>query len=173
MPWLHHLAMAQHPSVYGAISERLTPVGEEVPERTPYAAPLVEDAADNGSLDEESPDATPHTDTPPKKKTSSTKEARSKNDEKRWKRVRGIKKLIHDSVDRTATFVERHHRHAADKPFRILEQVEGVAAPAKLVEQIYMGVVGASYEGVRVVNKIVEGVDDWVVDELQARDGEE
>lgn len=76
-------------------------------------------------------------------------------------------------MDRTATFVERHHRHAADKPFRILEKVEGVAAPAKVVEQIYMGVVGASYEGVRVVNKIVEGVDDWVVDELQARDGEE
>ena len=82
--------------------------------------------------------------------------------------------MRHDSVDRGASFVERHHRHATEKPFRILEQVDGVAAPAKLVEQIYFGVVGASYESVRVVNKLVEGVDDWVVDELQARaQGEE
>ena len=163
MPWLHHLAVAQHPSVYAAISERLTPAGEEVPERTPFVADLAEeaDAEDSTKTD------------PPESPAPSPKGSDPKSDEKRWKRIRGIKKLIHDSVDRTATFVERHHRHAADKPFRILEKVEGVAAPAKVVEQIYMGVVGASYEGVRVVNKIVEGVDDWVVDELQARDGEE
>ena len=155
MPGLHHLAVAQHPTVYAAISERLTPQGQAVPERAVRhtdSAPA--DAADPAD-------------------SKSTEAPKLESPETRWKRVRGIKKLIHDSVDRTTTFVERHHRYAAEKPFRILEQVDGGAAPAKLVEQIYMGVVGASYEGVRVVNKIVEGVDDWVVDELEARDGEE
>ncbi|MFT5585370.1 MAG: triacylglycerol lipase [Cognaticolwellia sp.] len=155
MPGLHHLAVAQHPRVYGVVSDRLGPVDEQTTESSE-----------------------PNTDSPeaeaPQGPEGKPKAADADTADARWKRVRGIKKLIHDSVDRTATFVERHHRQAAEKPFRILEQVDGVAAPAKLVEQIYFGVVGASYEGVRVVNKIVEGVDDWVVDGMQAREeGEE
>ena len=170
MPGLHHLAMAQHPRVYAVISARLAEGAELAASHT--------DSLTDHTAQAEGADSGPNPSDSSSKDSGSSDSGSSDSGssdskERRWKRVRGIKKLIHDSVDRTTTFVERHHRQAADKPFRILEQVEGVAAPAKLVEQIYMGVVGASYEGVRVVNKIVEGVDDWVVDELQARDGEE
>ncbi len=155
MSGLHHLAVAQHPRVYAVISGRLGPVNEQTLRPS--------------TSDTDSPEAAD-----PLLEQDKPKGGEPDRADAHWKRVRGIKQLIHDSVDRGASFVERHHRHAAEKPFRILEQVDGVAAPAKLVEQIYFGVVGASYESVRVVNKLVEGVDDWVVDELQARaQGEE
>jgi len=155
MSGLHHLAVAQHPRVYGVISGRLGPVNKQS---------LQPDESDTDSTGAAEPPL----------QQDNPQDADPETADARWNRVRGIKQLIHNSVDRGASFVERHHRHAAEKPFRILEQVDGVAAPAKLVEQIYFGVVDASYESVRVVNKLVEGVDDWVVDELQAREqGEE
>lgn len=88
-------------------------------------------------------------------------------DERSWKRLRGLKRLVHDGVEHGANFVEKHHRHAADKPFTILESIQPIAAPTKLVRAVHDGVLTLTYGSIRVVNKATEAVDDWVVDRLE------
>lgn len=91
-------------------------------------------------------------------------------DEQGWKRLRGLKRLIHDGVERGASFVEKHHRHAAAKPFDVLESVEPIAVPTKVVRGVHDGVVTITYGSIRAINKVTEAVDDWVVDRLEAAD---
>ena len=91
-------------------------------------------------------------------------------DERGWKRLRGLKRLIHDGVERVTGFVEKHHRHAAAKPFQVLESIELIAAPIKVVRSVHDGVLSLTYGGVRVINKATEMVDDWVVDWMAPAD---
>lgn len=86
--------------------------------------------------------------------------------EEDWKRLRGCKRLIHDGVKRGADFVENHHRHAAEKPFRVLESMAPIAAPTRVVHRIHDGVVSLTYGGIRAINQAVEMADDWVVERL-------
>ncbi len=87
-------------------------------------------------------------------------------DEQGWDRLRGFRRLIHDGVERTASFVEKHHRHAAGKPFRVLESIPPIAAPTKVVRMIHDGVLSLTYGSIRMVNRAVEKADDWVVERL-------
>lgn len=91
-------------------------------------------------------------------------------DEQGWRRLRGLKRLIHDGVERGASFVEKHHRHAAAKPFDVLESVEPVAVPTKVVRGVHDGILSITYGSIRTINKVTEVVDDWVVDRLEAAD---
>lgn len=85
-----------------------------------------------------------------------------------WKKLRGLKRLVHDGVDRGASFVEKHHRHAAAKPFDILESVDPLAAPTKVVRTIHDGVLSVVYGSIRSINGLTEVADDWVVDQLES-----
>ena len=87
-------------------------------------------------------------------------------DEQKWSRVRGLKSLIHDGVSHGASFVEKHHRHATNKPFEMLMSVESLAGPVGIVQGLHDGVLSLSYGGVRVVNRVVETVDDWILDRV-------
>ena len=87
-------------------------------------------------------------------------------DEQGWKRLRGLKRLIHDGVEHGANFVEKHHRHAADKPFDVLESVEPIAAPTKVVRTVHDGVLSITYGSIRAINRVTEVADGWVVDRL-------
>jgi len=89
-----------------------------------------------------------------------------------WNKLRGFKRLLHDGVREGASFVEKHHRHAANKPFDVLEAIPPVALPTKVVRAIHDGVVTAVYTTIRGVNDITERVDDWVVDQLEAADAD-
>ncbi len=89
-----------------------------------------------------------------------------KMDEEGWKRLRGFKRLIHDGVERGAEFVEKHHRHAAEKPFRILESIPPIAAPTRVVHRVHNGVLWLTYGSIRVINQAAEIVYDWVEDRL-------
>ncbi len=84
-------------------------------------------------------------------------------DKRDWQRIRGLKRLIHDGVGRGAEFVEKHHRHAAEKPFRVLESIKPIAAPTKLVRGVHDGVLWLTYGGIRVINRATEKVDSWVI----------
>jgi len=90
--------------------------------------------------------------------------------EEDWKRLRGLKRLIHDGVERGADFVEKHHRHAAGKPFQVLESIKPIAAPTGVVRSVHDGVLSLTYGGIRVINQAVEVADDWVVDRLAPPD---
>jgi hypothetical protein len=87
-------------------------------------------------------------------------------DEAGRKRLRGLVRLIHDGVESGADFVEKHHRHAAAKPFRVLESIEPIAAPTRLVRSVHDGVLSLTYGSIRVINQTTELVDDWVVDRV-------
>lgn len=87
------------------------------------------------------------------------------------KRLRGLKSLFHDGVKRGADFVEKHHRRAAEKPFRVLESISPIAAPTKVVRTVHDGVLSLAYGGIRTINNATEVVDDWVVDRLDPAGG--
>jgi hypothetical protein len=91
-------------------------------------------------------------------------------DDQGWRRLRGLKRLIHDGVRQGADFVEKHHRHAAEKPFRVLESIPPIAAPTKVVHGIHDGVLWLSYGGIRAINQAIEVADDWLVDRLAPAD---
>jgi hypothetical protein len=86
--------------------------------------------------------------------------------EEGWKRLRGCKRLIHDGVRRVTDFVEKHHRHTAEKPFRVLESIKPIAAPTRVVHRVHDGVLWHSYGGIRLINQVVETADDRVVNRL-------
>jgi hypothetical protein len=91
-------------------------------------------------------------------------------DELAWKRLRGFKRLIHDGVEHGSAFVEKHHRHAADKPFRVLASIKPIAAPTRVVRSIHDGVLSLTYGSIRAINRATEMADDWVVDRLAPGD---
>ena len=88
-------------------------------------------------------------------------------DEETRRRLRGFKRLIHDGVERGANFVEKHHRHAAEKPFQVLESIRPIAAPTRVVRTVHDGVLWLAYGSIRAINRATEVADDWVVDRLK------
>lgn len=87
-----------------------------------------------------------------------------------WSRLRGFKRLVHDGVRHGADFVERHHRHAAERPFDVLESIGPLAAPVKIVRRVHDGVLWLTYGGIHAVNQATEMVDEWVVNRLAPGD---
>jgi len=88
-------------------------------------------------------------------------------DSRDWRRIEGLRSLIHDGVARGADFVEKHHRHAAEKPFRVLESLAPIAGATRLVHRVHDGIVWLTYGGIRGINRVVERVDDWVVGAIE------
>jgi hypothetical protein len=97
-------------------------------------------------------------------------------DREAWNRLRGLKRLIHDGVKRGGDFVEKHHRHVAEKPFRVLESIELIAAPTRVVRSVHDGVLSLTYGSIRAINQATEVADSWIADRLaptDSRDGRE
>jgi hypothetical protein len=91
-------------------------------------------------------------------------------DELAWERLRGLKRLLHDGVEHGSSLVEAHHRHAAAKPFGMLESVAPIAGPTRVVRTVHDGVLSLTYGGIRVINRLTEVIDDWLVDRLAQAD---
>jgi len=89
-------------------------------------------------------------------------------DKEDWKRLRGFKRLIHDGVERGTNFVEKHHRHAAEKPFQVLESITPIAPPTRIVHSVHDGVLWLTYGSIRAINRATELADDWVIDRLES-----
>lgn len=87
-------------------------------------------------------------------------------DREDWKRLRGLKRLVHDGVKRGAEFVEKHHRHAAEKPFQALESIKAIAVPTRVVRSVHDGVLSLTYGGIRAINQATEVADSWMMDRL-------
>ena len=91
-------------------------------------------------------------------------------DREAWNRLRGLKRLVHDGVKRGAGFVEKHHRHAAEKPFQVLESIHPIATPTRVVRGIHDGVLSFTYGSIRAINQATEVADTWIVDKLAPTD---
>jgi len=87
-----------------------------------------------------------------------------------WKRLRGLRRLIHDGVERGADFVEKHHRHATAKPFRVLESIKPIAGPTWVVRSVHDGVLSLTYGGIRAINQVADVTSDWLVERLAPKD---
>ena len=91
-------------------------------------------------------------------------------DREAWNRLRGLKCLVHDGVKRGAEFVEMHHRHAAERPFQVLESIKPVAVPTRVVRSVHDGVLSLTYGSIRAINWATEVADGWVIDRLEPPD---
>ncbi len=91
-------------------------------------------------------------------------------DREDWKRLKGLRRLIHDGVERGADFVERHHRHTAKTPFRMLESIKPIAAPTWVVRSIHDGVLSLTYGSIRAINKAAGMTSGWVMETLAPAD---
>jgi hypothetical protein len=87
-------------------------------------------------------------------------------DKEGWRRLNGFRRLIHDGVERGADFVEQHHRHAAKKPFQVLESIKPTAPPTRVVRSIHDGVLSLTYGTIRAINQAAGTASGWVVDTL-------
>jgi hypothetical protein len=94
-------------------------------------------------------------------------------DRESWRRIKGLRRLIHDGVERGADFVEQHHRHAANKPFRVLESITPIAAPTRIVRSVHDGVLSLTYGSIHAINQATEKTSGWVVDRLAPPDERE
>ena len=88
-------------------------------------------------------------------------------DRESWRRIKGLRHLIHDGVKRGSDFVEKHHRRAAEKPFQVLESIKPIAAPTRAVRSVHDGVLSLTYGSIRAINHATEVADSWVVDTLE------
>jgi len=87
-------------------------------------------------------------------------------DKEGWKRLKGLRRLIHEGVGRGADFVEKHHRHAAKKPFQVLESITLIAAPTRVVRSVHDGVLSLTYGSIHAINQATEVADSWIADRL-------
>lgn len=70
----------------------------------------------------------------------------------RW---RGLTALLADAVEHGASAVERVHLATARRPFAIIEQVPGIAAPTHAIHTVHDAIVSGVYGQVRFVTRLV------------------
>ena len=87
-------------------------------------------------------------------------------DRESWRRIKGLRRLIHDGVKRGADFVEKHHRRTAEKPFQVLESIKPIAAPTRAVRSVHDGVLSLTYGSIHAINQVTEVADSWIADRL-------
>lgn len=87
-------------------------------------------------------------------------------------KLRGLKNLVRDAVENGATAIEQVHLATARRPFAVLEQIPGIAEPARGVQQIHDAVVATSYGAVRAVTRAVSQAADLALDVIEQKQGQ-
>lgn len=87
-------------------------------------------------------------------------------DDEQKRRLLGLRKLIHEGVKVGADYVQAQHHRAMETPYRVLETIPGVAGPTQVVERIHRGITDLSYDGIRLVNELIDQVGDAALKEL-------
>ena len=70
----------------------------------------------------------------------------------------GLSALLGDAVEQGSKAVERIHMQTAQRPFKIIEQIPPLAAPAHLVHEVHDTLVTLTYRQIRFWNKAVQKV---------------
>lgn len=82
---------------------------------------------------------------------------------KRW---RGLKALVHDAVDLTTTIVGETHEQVAKKAMAVLETIEPIAGPARVVNDLRRETTEGVLSAVKLVNRTVEQLTDAGLDQV-------
>ncbi|MEZ4294963.1 MAG: hypothetical protein R3B70_08290 [Polyangiaceae bacterium] len=80
------------------------------------------------------------------------------------KRLRGLKALVHDVVDKGSQAVERVQLDTAKLPFDIVERMPGLKVPASGVRRIYNAGVSNVHGMIRLVNDVTSESLDVLLD---------
>jgi len=84
----------------------------------------------------------------------------------RW---RGLKALVVDAVEHGSRAVEHIQKETARRPFEILEQIPPLRVPVKGIHEIHDTAVSGVHGMIRLVNKVVGGTLDVVIDVVEHR----
>lgn len=71
------------------------------------------------------------------------------------RRLKGLRALVQEAVEHGTKAVEKVHRDTANRTFDILEAIEPIALPVKVVHTVHDVSVATTYGAIRVVNKVV------------------
>jgi len=82
----------------------------------------------------------------------------------RVKRIRGIKALVHDAVDKTVELVREGHESTSRAVLRVTDVVEPIAGPARTVDAVRRLSTDAVLGTIKLVNRGVEAVTDLGLD---------
>jgi hypothetical protein len=89
------------------------------------------------------------------------------SDMKRW---RGLMNLVREAVVHGSTAVEEIQVKTAARPFGVLEQVPGLAAPARVVHAVHDAAVATTHISIRAVTKLVATSLDVALDVVEKRE---
>lgn len=81
-----------------------------------------------------------------------------------WRKLRGVKSLVHDAVSATATLVGEGNDSAARTGVRLASLVPGLAEPAARVESVRKFSTEGVLLSVKAVNRLVQAASDLVLD---------
>lgn len=82
----------------------------------------------------------------------------------RMRRLRGLKALVHDAVDRVTELVGEGHESTARTVMSVLGAIEPLAAPANAVNDVRRAATQGVLASIRAVNRAVEAVSDAGID---------
>ena len=85
----------------------------------------------------------------------------------RW---RGLKALVQDGVEHGSRAVEDVHMETARRPFVVLALIPPVAKPARLIHVVHDAALSSVYGSIRLVNRLVGGALDVVLDAIESAD---
>lgn len=71
------------------------------------------------------------------------------------KRLRGLRALVEEAVEHGSKAVEGVHRATAKRTFDVLEAIEPIAVPVKVVHTVHDLSLSTTYGAIRAVNKVV------------------
>ena len=82
---------------------------------------------------------------------------------------RGAVALLRDAVEHGSRAVERIQIETARRPFGIIEQIPGVAAPTRIVHGVHDASVTAVHGVIRAVNVAVSATVDFALQQVEKR----
>ena len=85
-------------------------------------------------------------------------------------RVRKIKDLVQEAVDKGASTVEEVHQSIAALPLEILESIDGLEKPAQNVKEAQKKTIGGIYEIIRTVNEKVADLAEDIINRVDSDD---
>ena len=75
-------------------------------------------------------------------------------------RIKGLRELVHDTIDETTQLVRDTHRSVSAKPFAVLGSIEPLRDVARGVEELERAASDVVYGSIRAVNRGVQAVGD-------------
>ncbi len=71
------------------------------------------------------------------------------------KKLRELKDLVQEAIDKGATTVEQVHKTIANMPLDVLEKIEPISPAVKEVRKVHDATIGNVYEIIRTINQKV------------------